>query len=99
LFLLVILFEQSFFANMAPILSLFTAVLLYTAGINAAPLVLEKRGIQAEQLSTFKLMQQYAAAAYCASNYNSPGDQITCAAENCPQVEAADSATVIEYSR
>jgi hypothetical protein len=77
----------------------FFLTVLYWASINAAPFVPEKRGIQADELNTFKLMQQYAAAAYCASNYNSPGDQIQCAAGNCPQVEAADSATVIEYSR
>lgn len=84
---------------MAPILSLFIVVLFCAYCTSAAPFILEKRGIQADQLNTFKLMQQYAAAAYCASNYDSPGDQITCAAGNCPQVEAADSATVIEYSR
>jgi hypothetical protein len=79
--------------------SLFTTALLCASASNAAPLVSEKRGIQADQLSTFKLMQQYAAAAYCESNYNSPGDHLQCAAGNCPQVEAADSATVLEYSR
>jgi hypothetical protein len=86
---------------MAPILSLFIAVLFCAYCTSAAPFILEKekRGIQADQLNTFKLMQQYAAAAYCASNYDSAGDQITCAAGNCAQVEAADSATVIEYSR
>jgi hypothetical protein len=77
----------------------FFLTVLYWAFTNAAPLVQEKRGIQANQLTTFKLMQQYAAAAYCASNYDSPGDQLQCAAGNCPQVEAADSASVIEYSR
>jgi hypothetical protein len=77
----------------------FLFTVLYWASTDAAPLIQEKRGIQADQLNTFKLMQQYAAAAYCASNYNSPGDQLQCAAGNCPQVEAADSASVAEYSR
>jgi hypothetical protein len=77
----------------------FFLTVLYWASTHAAPFIQEKRGIQANQLNSFKLMQQYAAAAYCASNYNSPGDQIQCAAGNCPQVEAADSATVAEYSR
>jgi hypothetical protein len=80
-------------------LSLFTTALLSASISNAVPLAPEKRGIQSDQLSTFKLMSQYAAASYCESNYGSPGDQIQCAAGNCPQVEAADSATTIEYSR
>jgi hypothetical protein len=84
---------------MKSFLSLFTTALLSATASNAAPLTSEKRGIQADQLNTFKLMSQYAAASYCASNYGSPGDQIKCAAGNCPQVEAADSATTIEYSR
>jgi hypothetical protein len=79
--------------------SFFTTALWSATISNAAPLTPEKRGIQADQLSTFKLMSQYSASAYCASNFGSPGDQITCAAGNCPQVEAADSATAIEYSR
>jgi hypothetical protein len=79
--------------------SLFTTALLLASVSNAAPLVQEKRGIEADQLNAFKLMEQYAAAAYCSSNYDSPGDQIQCASKNCPQVEAADAATVIEYSR
>jgi hypothetical protein len=79
--------------------SLFTTVLFCTSVSNAAPLISEKRGIQAGQLNTFKLMGQYAAAAYCASNYNSPGDQVQCASGNCALVEAADSATTIEYTR
>lgn len=84
---------------MMSLLSLFTTVLLLALFSNAAPLVAEKRGILPDQLNTFKLMSQYAAAAYCASNYDSPGDQIQCAAGNCPEVEAADSSTAIEYSR
>jgi hypothetical protein len=79
--------------------SFFTAVVLYTSVSYAAPLVSEKRGVQGDQLNTFKLMGQYAAAAYCASNYDSAGDQVQCASGNCPLVEAADSATTIEYDR
>ncbi|KAH8710197.1 Alpha/Beta hydrolase protein [Phaeosphaeriaceae sp. PMI808] len=79
--------------------SLLVSVLFYAFITNAAPLISEKRGIQADQLSTFKLMQQYAVAAYCAANYNSPGDQISCPSGGCPLVEKADSATTIEYSR
>lgn len=79
--------------------SFFTFLLLCSFGSEAAPLVPEKRGIPNDQLSSFKLMRQYAAAAYCASNYDSTVGQITCAAGNCPQVESADSATVLEFNR
>ncbi|KAF2032298.1 alpha/beta-hydrolase [Setomelanomma holmii] len=78
--------------------SLILSVLLWLKS-DAAPLVQEKRGIQANQLSSFKLMREYASAAYCASNFGSSGDQITCAAGNCPNVEAADSATSVEFDR
>ncbi|KAJ4340226.1 hypothetical protein N0V95_007546 [Ascochyta clinopodiicola] len=44
-------------------------------------------------------MSQYASAAYCSSNFNSSGDQIQCESGNCPLVEQADSATVLEYSK
>ncbi|KAJ4374048.1 hypothetical protein N0V83_002787 [Neocucurbitaria cava] len=83
---------------MVSILSLFLAVILSALTGNAAPLI-QERGIAADLLSRFKLMEQYSSAAYCASNYGSPGDQIECAAGNCPLVQDADSKTVIEYSR
>jgi hypothetical protein len=79
--------------------SLLLAIIAYAVTGSAAPFVLEKRGIQADQLNTFKLMGQYASAAYCESNFNSPGDQIQCVSGSCPLVETADSSTVIEYSR
>lgn len=66
---------------------------------NAAPLVQGKGAVQADQLNAIKLMGQYASAAYCESNYKSPGDQVQCISGSCPLVETADSATVVEYSR
>lgn len=44
-------------------------------------------------------MSQYASAAYCSTNFNSPGTQVKCVGGNCPLVEAADSATTLEYSK
>ncbi|KAJ4325471.1 hypothetical protein N0V94_000614 [Neodidymelliopsis sp. IMI 364377] len=44
-------------------------------------------------------MSQYASAAYCSNNFNSPGDQIQCGSRNCALVEQADSATVLEFSK
>ncbi|KAH7402534.1 Alpha/Beta hydrolase protein [Pyrenochaeta sp. MPI-SDFR-AT-0127] len=78
--------------------SLILIVLFGALAGNAAP-VIQERGIGADLLSRFKLMQQYASAAYCANNYNSPGNQVECASGNCPLVQEADSTTLIEYSR
>ncbi|KAF1945087.1 alpha/beta-hydrolase [Clathrospora elynae] len=77
---------------------LFVTALLSAIASNAAPLI-QERGVGANLLGTFKLMEQYASAAYCSNNYDSPGDQIQCASGNCPLVQNADSTTVIEYSR
>jgi len=78
--------------------SFFVAVLLGAIGSNAAPLI-QERGIAPNLLGNFKLMEQYASAAYCSNNYDSTGDQIECSTGNCPLVQDADSTTVIEYSR
>ncbi|KAF2132326.1 alpha/beta-hydrolase [Dothidotthia symphoricarpi CBS 119687] len=79
--------------------TLFLIVSLSATLSYAAPLAGQKRGIDASLLNTFNLMEQYASAAYCASNFDSPGDQIECGSENCPYVQIADSTTVIEYNR
>lgn len=44
------------------------------------------------------LFEQYAAAAYCPSN-NQPGSNttVTCSAGNCPQVQSAGAATLLEF--
>src|SRR5690242_14544050 len=44
-------------------------------------------------------MSQYASAAYCSNNSNSPGDKVRCGSGNCPVVEHANSTTVLEYSK
>jgi hypothetical protein len=56
-------------------------------------------GIAPNLLGNFRLMEQYASAAYCSNNYDSTGDQIECSTGNCPLVQDADSTTVVEYSR
>lgn len=50
-----------------------------------------------EVLSKFQLMEQYAAAAYCVENNNSPGTQLSCHVGNCPRVDAADTNTSLEF--
>jgi hypothetical protein len=44
-------------------------------------------------------MEQYAAAAYCPENNNSPGTQLSCHVGNCPRVDAADTTTAIEFEK
>ncbi|KAF2440756.1 alpha/beta-hydrolase [Karstenula rhodostoma CBS 690.94] len=43
-------------------------------------------------------MEQYASAAYCKKNFNSPGDRITCSDGTCPLVQAANATSAIEYN-
>ncbi|KFY59879.1 hypothetical protein V497_04033 [Pseudogymnoascus sp. VKM F-4516 (FW-969)] len=44
-----------------------------------------------------KYYAQYAAATYCSNNANSSGTPITCEADNCPDVEAANAVSVLEF--
>lgn len=50
-------------------------------------------------LSQLSLYEQYAAAAYCVNNNNSPGNKVTCAAGNCGTVQAANTVTTIEFQK
>ncbi len=50
-------------------------------------------------LRQLNLWEQYAAAAYCVTNNDSPGTKVTCAAGNCPLVEAATTTTLIEFQK
>lgn len=54
-------------------------------------------GISESTLESFALFSQYAAAAYCEENNNSSGTKITCAAKNCPDVEAANVTSRNEF--
>ncbi|RAR00724.1 lipase precursor [Stemphylium lycopersici] len=83
---------------MLSFLSLIIGALLSAIICNATPFV-QERGISSHLYKDFKLMSQYASAAYCSNNYNSPGDQIECSTGNCPLVQDADSKTVLEYNR
>ncbi|KAI9831661.1 MAG: hypothetical protein M1819_004727 [Sarea resinae] len=63
----------------------------------ALPAVLESRDVSPSLLATFNLFEQYAAASYCTENNNSTGSKLTCSVGNCPEVEAANTYTVIEF--
>lgn len=77
------------------------------AGLGAAALVgaapapidskIERRAISQDLFDTFSLMEQYAAAAYCPDNNDSPDTKLTCSTDNCPLVQAADTSTVSEF--
>jgi len=55
-------------------------------------------GISEALLRDLHLMSQYAAAAYCPGNLDSPGTQVTCPVGNCPLVEAANATTMLEFT-
>lgn len=44
-----------------------------------------------------KYYAQYSAAAYCPNNSDSPFTSITCSTGNCPDVQAADATSVLEF--
>jgi triacylglycerol lipase len=53
--------------------------------------------VSASVLQRLTLFAQYSAAAYCTNNINSTGTKLTCAAGNCPLVEAANTVTLAEF--
>ncbi|KAI9036528.1 lipase family protein [Aspergillus affinis] len=72
---------------------------LSAATLGYAHPTITARDVPAAQLNEFALWVQYAAAAYCQDNYSPPaGTKLTCWAGNCPDVEAADAVTDIEFS-
>ncbi len=48
-------------------------------------------------LQRFKLISQYAAAAYCFGNNDSTGTPVVCPEDNCPLVETANATSVYEF--
>jgi Lipase 3 N-terminal region len=46
-----------------------------------------------------QLYSQYAAAAYCSGNTDSPGQKVRCPIGNCPIVEALDTKTILGISK
>ncbi|KAJ5159960.1 uncharacterized protein N7482_006964 [Penicillium canariense] len=80
----------------------FSLVVLLSAATafgSAIPRDLHPRDVPADELAQFKFWVQYAAASYCHDNYASKaGHKLTCWAGNCPQVEAADTTIVYDFS-
>ncbi|KAF9735429.1 hypothetical protein PMIN06_002587 [Paraphaeosphaeria minitans] len=86
---------------MLSLLSLVPIGLLCVGLGGAVPTVKSTRGVVSVDnmvLATFNLMEQYASAAYCKSNYNSPGDQIRCNDGTCALVQASNATSAIEYN-
>lgn len=84
----------SFFSRLAAGLG---AAALVSAAPAPADFKIERRDISQDLFDTFTLMEQYAAAAYCPDNNDTPDTKLTCATENCPLVEAANTSTVSEF--
>ncbi|KAL9619142.1 MAG: hypothetical protein Q9160_006231 [Pyrenula sp. 1 TL-2023] len=79
--------------------SLLSTVLLLSLSARslAAPALLQSRAIAQPLFDQLNLFEQFSAAAYCPGNNDSPNSKLTCAAGNCPLVEAADTETLAEF--
>ncbi|KAE8134727.1 Alpha/Beta hydrolase protein [Aspergillus pseudotamarii] len=55
------------------------------------------REVSPQFLQQLTLYAQYAAAAYCSANTNSPDTKLTCSVGNCPLVEGANTKTLTEF--
>ncbi|KAL8750962.1 MAG: hypothetical protein Q9199_006736 [Rusavskia elegans] len=53
--------------------------------------------ISDDLFATFQFISQYAAAAYCPGNNDSPDTPLTCPSGNCPLVESAAATTLSEF--
>ena len=71
--------------------------LYWVATVSSAPIQIEKRAIDASLLDQLYYYSQWAAAAYCLGNNNSPGTKILCPQGNCPRVEAENTNTLTEF--
>ncbi|KFY71565.1 hypothetical protein V499_08225 [Pseudogymnoascus sp. VKM F-103] len=73
------------------------------ASVLASPIALTetsplaKRAVDAALFAKLKFYVQYAAAAYCTNNADSSGTPISCATGNCPDVQAANAVSVLEF--
>ncbi|RDL39227.1 uncharacterized protein BP5553_03567 [Venustampulla echinocandica] len=78
--------------------SLQYALLLCLAGANALPHIAE-RDIPADQLTQFKLLAQYAGAAYCYTNVHSTGKKVSCSVDggSCPAVESSQTSITASF--
>lgn len=55
--------------------------------------------IDAALFADLEYYVQYAAAAYCSNNDDSSGTPITCSTGTCPDVQAAEATSVLEFDR
>ncbi|KAL2830342.1 Alpha/Beta hydrolase protein [Aspergillus cavernicola] len=79
--------------------SLFIALSAAATLGHAAPSPVQRRDISTSELAQFSFWVQYAAAAYCPTDYTAePGSKVTCWAGNCPQVEQAGATILYDFS-
>ncbi|KFY88979.1 hypothetical protein V498_06567 [Pseudogymnoascus sp. VKM F-4517 (FW-2822)] len=77
--------------------SVLASVLASPIAVPKTSSVVERATIDAALFTKLKYYVQYAAAAYCSNNGDSSGTPITCAAGNCPDVQAANAVSVLEF--
>ncbi|ODM14474.1 Mono- and diacylglycerol lipase [Aspergillus cristatus] len=66
---------------------------------HAIPFNIQTRDVPADELTQFDFWVEYAAASYCHDNYVAKtGHKLTCWANNCPQVEQADTEILFGFS-
>ncbi|KAF2403878.1 alpha/beta-hydrolase [Trichodelitschia bisporula] len=80
---------------MFPLSSVLPAFALFLAASAAGPI--GRRAISTSYFQTFQLYEQYAAAAYCPGNNNSPNTKLICPSGNCPLVQSSNTSTVTEF--
>ncbi|KAE8383761.1 Alpha/Beta hydrolase protein [Aspergillus bertholletiae] len=68
---------------------------LGVAAPSSAPVI--PRDVSPQFLQQLTLYAQYAAAAYCSGNTNSPNTKLTCSVGNCPLVEGVSTRTLTEF--
>ncbi|KAF2758349.1 putative extracellular lipase [Pseudovirgaria hyperparasitica] len=83
-----------------PLTTTIITFVIYALGVYAVPSPrrLESRAVDATTFTALSHMEQFAAAAYCPGNNNSPNTKLSCApADTCPLVEAANTNTLFEF--
>ncbi|KFX89269.1 hypothetical protein V490_07127 [Pseudogymnoascus sp. VKM F-3557] len=89
--------------NIMKFSSSLAAVGVLATAVLASPITAPKtssiaeRAVDAALFAKLKYFVQYAAAAYCTNNDDSSGTPITCATGNCPDVQAANAVSVLEF--
>ena len=55
--------------------------------------------VSSDVFAALNLYEQWAAAAYCSANNDSPNTPVSCVAGNCPLVQADQTNTLTEFQK